>query len=192
MLANPWQMSAQDDDDGKSIGRRTPAKGVVLASDMPLTLWCTVCSRDRARWVAQEVVLEALHEIWQNVADAWLVGDYVLMPDHVHFFCCPQRISEWPTVERWVGFWKDRFARKICQPQWRWQDGLFHMRMRSDAHYREKEDYMRKNPVKAGLVAHSEDWPWRGQVHDLSAHIRSFGHPQPKSDSPSEERPPSK
>ena len=182
-------MSPQDDDDGNMIGRRTPAKGVILSSDMPLILWCTVCARDRARWVAQEVVRETLHEIWLNVADAWLVGDYVLMPDHVHFFCCPQRFGDGVTAERWVGFWKDRFAKKICQPQWRWQDGMFHTRIRSDAHYLEKENYMQENPVKAGLVAKPEDWPWRGHVHDLSAHIRSFGKPPTKSESASKECP---
>ena len=26
---------------------------------------------------------------------------------------------------------------------------------------------MRQNPVRAGLVAAVEDWPWQGVVHDL-------------------------
>ena len=56
-------------------------------------------------------------------------------------------------------------------------------------HYLEKENYMQENPVKAGLVAKPEDWPWRGHVHDLSAHIRSFGKPPTKSESASKECP---
>jgi hypothetical protein len=51
--------------------------------------------------------------------------------------------------------------------------------MRSDEHVREKEEYMRDNPMKAGLVEKPEDWPWRGQVHDLVAHIRSFNQCPP-------------
>jgi putative transposase len=165
------------DDDGMSVGRRTPEKGVVFSSDVPLILWCTVCADGRGRWVAQADVMAVLQEIWCREADAWLVGEHVLMPDHLHFFCCPRRLGDGVTVERWVGFWKDRFAKRIRQPQWRWQQGLFHTRMRSDAHYQEKLDYMRQNPVRAGLVAQPDDWPWRGQVHDLSAHVRSFGRP---------------
>jgi REP element-mobilizing transposase RayT len=100
------------------------------------------------------------------------------MPDHLHFFCCPRLISEGITVERWTGYWKDRFTKRVRQPQWRWQDGLFHTRMRSDVHYLEKLEYMRENPVKAGLVENAEDWPWQGRVWDLEAHIRSFGEPK--------------
>ena len=175
-------MLPEDDDDegtGNVIGRKTPAKGVVLSSDMPLILWCTVTADDRnLKWVAQQEVMQALHEVWSGKEHAWLVGEYLLMPDHLHFFCCPRLISEGVSAERWTGYWKDRFAKRVPQPQWRWQDGLFHTRMRSDDHYREKQEYMRENPVKAGLVAKVEDWPWRGCVHDLSAHIRSFGEPK--------------
>jgi len=166
-------------DDGSVIGRSTPAKGVVLSSDMPLILWCTVSVVDRnSKWLAQQYAMDALHEIWSGPEHAWLVGEYVLMPDHLHFFCFPRLISEGVSVERWTGYWKDRFAKRIQHPQWRWRDGLFHTRMRSDAHYEDRLEYMRQNPVKAGLVAKPEDWPWRGQVWDLDAHVRSFGKPE--------------
>jgi putative transposase len=166
-------------DDADVVGRRTPAQGVVLSSDMPLILFCTVCADEKGvTWVAQETVMRVLHEVWSEDRNAWLVGGYVLMPDHMHFFCCPRRISEGVGVERWVLFWKDQFAKRIDQPEWRWERGVFHTRMRSDAHYREKQEYVSENPVKASLMAKAEDWPWRGCVHDLSAHIRSFGEPK--------------
>lgn len=162
-------------DDADHIGRRTPAKGVVLSSDMPLILFCTVCADNRGKWVAQPDVMNALHHIWQNDATAWLVGNYVLMPDHIHFLCSPTNLSNGVDIERWAAFWKDRFAMKINHPEWRWQRGMFHTRMRSDAHYREKLDYMRENPARKNLVTKSDDWLWQGQVHDLMAHIRSCG-----------------
>jgi putative transposase len=101
------------------------------------------------------------------------------MPDHVHFFCCPRRISEGVDIERWTAFCKDAFSKQANNLAWRWQRGIFHTRMRSEAHYQEKLEYMRDNPVTAGLVAAPDDWPWRGQVHDLHAHIRSFGDLSP-------------
>ncbi len=171
-------------EDGNVIGREYPAKGIVLSSDMPLILWCTVRADERgAKWVAQEVVMKALVEIWREVATKWMVGDFVIMPDHLHFFCCPRLISEGVEVERWTGFWKDRLSKQVKGPMWRWQDRLFHTRMRSDAHYRDRLEYLRQNPVKAGLVERWKDWPWKGRVWDLSEHIRSFGAPEKGKDS---------
>jgi putative transposase len=176
---HPNNIMSPQDRDADFIGRRTPAKGVVLSSDMPLILFCTVCAQDRGRWVAQADVVEALHDIWLHEAKAWLVGRYVIMPDHLHFFCCPQQINDAVDVEKWVAFWKDRLTKRLKRAEMQWQRGVFHTRMRSDEHVREKEDYMRDNPVKAGLVAKPEDWPWRGQVHDLAAHIQSFNQRPP-------------
>jgi len=34
-------------------------------------------------------------------------------------------------------------------------------------HYDEKWEYVRQNPVRAGLVAESDDWPHRGEMHAL-------------------------
>jgi putative transposase len=28
--------------------------------------------------------------LWQNEATAWYVGHYLIMPDHLHFFCAPR------------------------------------------------------------------------------------------------------
>lgn len=163
-------------EDGSVIGRGYPAKGVVLSEDMPLILWCTVRAAEKgATWVAQERVMKALEEIWREEATKWLVGDFLLMPDHLHFFTCPQRISDGVSVERWTGFWKDRLSKNLHQPQWRTQDGLFHTRIRSDAHYQDRLEYLMENPVRAGLVERREDWPWRGRVWDLEAHNRSLG-----------------
>ena len=150
-------MTREPRDDADHVGRRTPARDVVLSSDMPLVLFCTVCADDRGTWVAQEEVMRTLHQIWKNTATAWLVGSYVLMPDHLHFLCCPRVDREDVEIERWTAFWKDSFAKATKRPAWRWQRGLFHTRMRSDQHLQEKLDYIRDNPVLKGLIARSED-----------------------------------
>jgi putative transposase len=159
------------------IGRHTPAKGIVLSSDMPLILWCTICTHDRIPWLLQSVVMRTLHACWSHPSNAWLVGDYLIMPDHVHFFTCPRRASDDVDIERWAAFSKDAFSKLVDNLSWRWQRGIFHTRMRSDQHYQEKRDYMRDNPVTAGLITNPDAWPWHGRIHDLHAHIRSFGNP---------------
>ena len=157
-------------EDGSVIGRQRPAKGIILSSDMPLVLWCTVAAdQPGVTWVAQDRVMHALVELWSQATMRWLVGDFVLMPDHLHFFCRPKQITDDLSVERWTGYWKDRLTKKLCEPFWRMEDGIFHTRIRSDAHYRNRMDYLRENPVKAGLVNKAEDWPWRGKIGELGA-----------------------
>jgi putative transposase len=110
--------------------------------------------------------MRILHSIWLNEAKAWPVGDYLLMPDRMHFFC-GLRDSR-VTVEHWIAYWKDRFAKGHSQRTWAWQRGVFHHRVRSIQEYREKWIYIMENPVRKGLVTQWKDWPWRGRVHDFS------------------------
>jgi putative transposase len=105
-----------------------------------------------------------LHEIWQNTATAWLVGDYLLMPDHLHLFCAPRDLKF--TIERWIGYWKDCFSKTHIVPE-KFQAGGFHHRLRSGESYTEKWQNVRENPVRAGLVPRSEDWPYSGRVHEI-------------------------
>ncbi len=90
-------------------GRHTPAKGVHVSLGGPNWVFLTVCTEKRERWLAQTSVQRALHDIWEHTATAWLVSDYLLMPDHLHLFCAPRDLKF--TIERWMGFWKDRLAK---------------------------------------------------------------------------------
>ena len=147
--------------------RQTPAKGVHIDPDQPTILWVTRVLQSTGRLAGPRTRHdELLHSVWLTDATAWLVGDYLLMPDHIHFFC-GLRDSR-VTVEHWVAYWKDRFAKGHSQRTWVWQRGVFHHRVRSIQEYREKWTYMMENPVRKGLVTQWEDWPWRGRVHEFS------------------------
>jgi len=41
-----------------------------------------------------------------------------------------------------------------------WQRDFFDHRLRKNEAYLEKAAYIRMNPVRAGLVASAEDWPY--------------------------------
>ncbi len=90
-------------------GRKTPAQGVKLSLASPNIILLTVNTKDRVPWLARTAVHASLREIWRE-ADAWLVGDYVLMPDHLHLFCAPRDLAF--TIERWLAYWKSRFSRR--------------------------------------------------------------------------------
>lgn len=145
-------------------GRRTPAKGVHLTIGGPNWVFLTVTTAHRERWLAQASVQRALHGIWEHTATAWLVSDYLLMPDHLHLFCAPHDLKF--TLERWIAFWKDRFA-KTHSDAGAFQSGGFHHRLRDEKNYAEKWLYVRENPIRAGLVPHMDEWSYRGRVHDI-------------------------
>jgi putative transposase len=147
------------------VGRMTPAQGVHLTSHQPVIVWLTVCTKDRVGWLTQSEVMETLHEIWATRATAWVMGDYLLMPDHVHGFCSPHQPGI--EIESWVAFWKSQLTRARSNQDRRWQRGVFHHRLRSLEEFREKSIYMLENPLRKGYVERCEDWPWRGRVHDV-------------------------
>ena len=45
-----------------------------------------------------------------------------------------------------------------------WQRGFFDHVMRNAESYSEKWHYVGENPVRAGLVARAENWPYQGEI----------------------------
>jgi putative transposase len=156
---------SKEDRSWSQVGRLTPAQGVHLTSHQPVVVWLTVCTKDRVPWLKQTVVQEKLRAIWRDEATAWLMGDYLLMPDHLHGFCAPNDPK--CELEEWIAYWKRQLARKLPQFTGGWQRGGFHHRLRSRAEFREKWLYTMENPVRKKWVQDWRDWPWRGKVHDV-------------------------
>ena len=48
-----------------------------------------------------------------------------------------------------------------------WQKQFFDHLLRSDESYDGEWTYVRENPVRAGLVAKHEDWPYAGEIEIL-------------------------
>jgi len=92
------------------------------------------------------------------------VGQYVIMPDHVHLFVCGPKDF---VLGRWIGLLKQTLAKAAGKPAaggTPWQEGFFDHLLRSDESMSEKWGYIRRNPVRAALVQRPEDWPYQGQV----------------------------
>jgi putative transposase len=96
------------------------------------------------------------------------------MPDHVHFFCAPERDAKpLPDFMREWKSWSSRGIR-VLRPRpttaaatTLWQREYFDHVLRSDESYSEKWDYVRENPVRAGLVRSANDWPYFGSIESL-------------------------
>jgi putative transposase len=145
-------------------GRKTPAKGVKTTLGGPNIVLLTINARKRIPWIAQASVQTSLEQIWR-AADAWLIGYYILMPDHLHLFCAPRDFNF--TIEKWVAYWKSLFRRANLVEPWEWQRSAFHYRLRTAEEYHEKWLYVEENPIRKGLVKRSEDWPYQGTINEL-------------------------
>ena len=76
------------------------------------------------------------------------------MPDHLHaLVACPRDED----LAKMVATWK-RFTAHDAGIAW--QKGFFDHRLRNDESLQEKAHYIRMNPVRKGLVAQPEDWPY--------------------------------
>lgn len=144
--------------------RKHPAKGVFIFRGHATIVFVTVCSHNREKQLANPAVHDALLRAWKK-ADRWMIGAYVIMPDHIHLFCSP--IDETVAIEKWITFWKREFRRILGPSSPRFQIDGFHHRLRGEDSYAEKWDYVQANPVRAGLVPNSDDWPYQGVLSEL-------------------------
>jgi putative transposase len=144
--------------------RKKPAHGVRIDPLYTTIVFVTVNTKDRTPWLATSENHEVLCKTWSE-ATAWLVGRYVLMPDHVHLFAAPGRL-EIP-LDNLVRNWKSQFTEaRYCSEQ-EWQVDHWDTRLRSGESYDEKWFYVRENPVRAGLVERFEDWQYQGELNVL-------------------------
>ena len=85
---------------------------------------------------------------------------YCLMSNHVHFVAVPDAESSLGRTFRDTNqLYASWFNQKTGQGGHLWQ-GRFFSCVLDDAHLWAAVRYVERNPVRAGLVACAEDWPW--------------------------------
>ncbi|HVM62857.1 MAG TPA: transposase [Verrucomicrobiae bacterium] len=152
----------------------------------------TACTDQRRRILADAAVADILTGEWRTGGErhGWLVGRYVIMPDHVHFFCAARPDAK--TLAEFVRLWKQWTTKRMkmagltalnkrgynretavinrgysAGPTRVWQREFFDHVLRSEESYAEKWGYVLQNPVRAGLTARAEDWPFQGEIYPL-------------------------
>ena len=159
-------MTAEEDHDSGARKARLCRLDRVFAA-VPI-YFVTANAWDRRSILANPQIHHAFLEfaVMAEGRDAF-VGGYVMMPDHTHLFVAldPER-----TLAGWMKSLKNSLSktlRSLSVPAPHWQKGFFDHVLRSSDSYAQKWEYVRDNPVRAGLVKAWEDWPFSGQVHPL-------------------------
>jgi REP element-mobilizing transposase RayT len=143
---------------------KTPPRLAQLLIDRPL-YFVTFGTHQRRACLANPEVFGAFQLFAQSAAHKGIaIGRFVIMPDHIHLFVRGQPDF---VLSNWLG----RLKQAITQAVWQreggqstiWQRGFFDHVLRSDESYSEKWQYVRCNPVRAGLVQAPEEWPYQGE-----------------------------
>ena len=148
----------------RDFERRPPRLGRIFATG-PL-YFVTFCTHQRQEVLAKDEVHTAF-VVFANRADETFnvgVGRYVIMPDHVHLFV---RGDYNFRLGRWIGALKQALAKAGMLSRAKgqvWQEGFFDHLLRTNESYSQKWNYVRENPVRAGLVKSAADWPYQGEI----------------------------
>ena len=181
-----------NDHDSVNANRSHPAHlPNVTRFNTPVILFVTVCAADRlANTFATPFTHRVLVDAWAS-ATSHMVGAYVLMPDHIHLFCAPAS-PDAENVAKWVRYWKSLVTRAVrgalggasvrlpadertlvppsrnkTQKSPIFQRDCWDTQLRRGENYHEKWEYVRNNPVRRGLVANADEWPFGGVLNDL-------------------------
>jgi putative transposase len=106
-----------------------------------------LCHPETAAWIKDSLDFRERRGDWQ-------ISLVLLMPDHLHAL---MSFPPTPGMKAAIASWKHYVSheRKI-----EWQRDFFEHRLRSNDSIIEKAHYIRMNPVRAGLIAAHESWPY--------------------------------
>jgi putative transposase len=135
-------------------------------------VFLTAATEARLPLLATHDAHKVLRDVWLQSAQlhGWYVGQYVIMPDHVHLFAWPDRDAR--SLPAWMRTWKSVSTMRINRmSDWSggiWQADYGDRYLRSREEYAQKWDYVAANPVRAGLAGRAEEWPFSGTIWDLN------------------------
>jgi REP element-mobilizing transposase RayT len=126
----------------------------------------TFNTHQRVAVLARDEIHEVFHSYCvraegHNIA----VGRYVIMPDHIHLFVGFPATGL--TLSEWIGGLKTILGKELLRTgiqKPHWQEGFFDHVLRSAESYSQKWEYVRMNPVRAGLSDDPEQWRHRGEI----------------------------
>jgi len=144
-----------------ALGKPRRLEWVFQKFDPPL-YFVTFCTARRRKVLATERVHAALVSFGKRGEERGVaIGRYVIMPDHVHLFV---RLPHDLRLGTCIAALKRVVAAAVTGGRGIWQRGFFDHVIRNSESYSEKWNYVRKNPVRAGLVQNADEWPFQGEI----------------------------
>lgn len=130
-----------------------------------VALFATFCTAARVKLPGEARDLVLAHCLREHEKRVYLSA-IVVMPDHVHLLMVPRRNADgWPfplvdVLQCLKGATAHRINKLLHRSGPVWEEESFDHVLRSDESLKEKREYIRLNPVRAGLVDRAEDYEW--------------------------------
>ena len=142
----------------KSCMARPPRVPVMLPWECRVIYFLIICVVPRCNALANDTAWRALCETLRRL-DKWNTYCVLVMPDHVHLLSAPiERELNVAAFLKWLKRWFNEAYDFPAECQW--QPGGFDRLLRTSESIHEKWNYIRENPVRAGLVEHWKEWPY--------------------------------
>ena len=146
------------------IKDRPPRLDQIFQTYRPPLFFVTICTIHRQKIRGLETACQAFQTYIERALREFgvAVGRYVIMPDHMHLFV---RGGDDFKLAQWVNGLKRSISVALGASKKRplWQPGFFDHVLRNDESYGQKWEYVRENPVRAGLVSRWDEWPYQGE-----------------------------
>ena len=130
----------------------------------------TVCVQNSRRAFLRPEISQIVLDVLRSEQDrlACSVFTYCLMPDHLHYLVQP--CEDGTSVLTFTDQFKGKSTNLSWTVGWRgklWQRGYWDHIVRNEESLVAISQYILDNPVRKGLVAKAEDWPWSGHMNPL-------------------------
>jgi REP element-mobilizing transposase RayT len=117
--------------------------------------YLTICVENRPPVLATQSIHDILFQAWKDakVVHGWLAGRYVVMPDHVHFFCSPHAENK-KDLSEFIGDWKNWTQLQINKPR------LFYFDWQEDFSiiYCAALNHIMKNGITCAIIRSVKSW----------------------------------
>lgn len=149
------------------LNRGRPTQHRDSSQVVSLPIFVTCCTKDRKPLLANQDSHTLVQEAFR-MADQWAVGQYLIMPDHLHFFVRRCHLDSCH-LDDWMHYFKSLVGKGWNNPNDKpiWQRKHWDMEMKSEELYAQTLEYVLYNPVRARLVSHIEEWPYKGMISEL-------------------------
>src|SRR5579864_1800750 len=120
---------------------------------------------------AAELMMDVLYHYLQQ--KKYFLHEFVIMPDHLHLLLTPAELS----VERAVQLIKGGYSYRLGKQKRGliWQESFTSHRIRDGQDFEYHAEYIRMNPVRAGLAERPELYPCSSAARNAAISVSSAG-----------------